>query len=58
VNYIISKGIPAERITAKGYGETQPVNQCTNHTECTEEEYQLNRRTEFKVTKISPEKAD
>jgi outer membrane protein OmpA-like peptidoglycan-associated protein len=55
VNYIISKGIPAERITAKGYGETHPVNKCINHTECTEEEYQLNRRTEFKVIKITPE---
>jgi peptidoglycan-associated lipoprotein len=55
VDYIISKGIPAERITAKGYGETQPVNKCTNFVECSEEEYQINRRTEFKVTKITPE---
>lgn len=55
MDYIISKGIPAERISAKGYGETQPVNKCTNYVECSEEEYQLNRRTEFKVTKITPE---
>jgi outer membrane protein OmpA-like peptidoglycan-associated protein len=52
VDYIISKGIPSERITAKGYGETKPVNECTNNVVCTEEEYQLNRRTEFKVTRI------
>ncbi|RZK75839.1 MAG: flagellar motor protein MotB, partial [Pedobacter sp.] len=30
VNYIISKGIAKERITAKGYGETMLVNICKN----------------------------
>lgn len=50
VDYIISKGIPKARITAKGYGETKPVIKNAK----TEEEYQRNRRTEFKVTKINP----
>jgi outer membrane protein OmpA-like peptidoglycan-associated protein len=49
VDYIISKGIPAARITAKGYGEAKPVIK----TAKTEEEHQKNRRTEFKVTKIN-----
>ncbi|RTQ47495.1 tetratricopeptide repeat protein [Hymenobacter gummosus] len=49
VDYIISKGIPKARITAKGYGETRPVVK----TAKTEEEHQKNRRTEFKVTKIN-----
>jgi outer membrane protein OmpA-like peptidoglycan-associated protein len=48
VDYIISKGIAKERITAKGYGETQPVVRNAK----TEEEHQRNRRTEFKVTRI------
>jgi len=51
VNYIISKGIARERITAKGYGETMLVNQCKNGVKCTDEEHQQNRRTEFKIVK-------
>ncbi|RYF12908.1 MAG: flagellar motor protein MotB, partial [Flavobacteriales bacterium] len=51
VNYIISKGIAKERITAKGYGETMLVNGCRNGVKCTEEEHQQNRRTEFKIVK-------
>lgn len=51
VNYIISEGINARRITARGYGENRPI--IPNAT--TEEEHQVNRRTEFKVTEITPE---
>lgn len=43
-NYLISKGISADRMSYKGYGETMPI--ATNDTE---EGRQLNRRTEFKV---------
>ena len=46
VSYIISKGIDKERLVAKGYGESQLI--IKNAT--TEEEHQVNRRTEFKVT--------
>jgi outer membrane protein OmpA-like peptidoglycan-associated protein len=53
VNYIISKGIDASRIYAKGYGESKLLNRCGNGVQCSEEEHQLNRRTEFKVVKIS-----
>jgi peptidoglycan-associated lipoprotein len=49
VDYIVSKGIAKTRITAKGYGETRPI--VLKPT--TEEEYQRNRRTEFKVTRIA-----
>lgn len=46
--YIINKGgISSSRITGRGYGETSPVNQCTNGVKCSEEEHQLNRRSEF-----------
>src|SRR4030095_14720684 len=41
VDYLISKGIVANRVNAKGYGESQPV--AGNDTE---EGRQLNRRTE------------
>jgi peptidoglycan-associated lipoprotein len=52
VAYIVSMGIDKKRITAKGYGESVLVNRCSNGVECTEEEHQMNRRTEFKVTKM------
>jgi len=44
VTYLISKGIPATRLSSKGFGETQPV--ADNKTE---EGKALNRRTEMKV---------
>jgi len=50
VNYLVQHGIDASLLSAKGYGETQPVNKCTNGVKCTEEEFQANRRTTFKVT--------
>jgi len=50
VNYIISTGIGKERITAKGYGESQLTNKCSDGVKCSPEEHQANRRTEFKVT--------
>lgn len=53
VNYIVSKGVSKDRITAKGYGETMLVNKCSNKVACSEEEHQANRRTEFKVTKMA-----
>jgi peptidoglycan-associated lipoprotein len=57
VNYIISKGVSASRIRAKGYGEHQLINRCGNKVKCTEEEHQQNRRTEFKVLSIAPKKS-
>ena len=52
VAYIVSKGIPKARIQGKGYGEKRLLNRCTNGVKCSEEEYQLNRRTEFIIVKI------
>jgi len=53
VEYIISKGVDRSRITAKGYGESEPVNGCIDGVNCSDEEFQLNRRTEFKITSLS-----
>jgi peptidoglycan-associated lipoprotein len=52
VDYLASKGIDPKRMKWKGYGETKILNKCVNGVACTEEEYQVNRRTEFKVIKI------
>lgn len=48
VNYLILKGIDAGRLSAVGYGETQPAVSCLC-SRCTEAEHQANRRTTFKV---------
>ncbi|MCB0466932.1 MAG: OmpA family protein [Aequorivita sp.] len=47
LKWLVGKGIDASRLTAKGYGETQLVNQCSNGVPCTAEEHQLNRRSMF-----------
>ncbi len=56
VNYLIDeKGIPKERISAKGYGETKTLEDCSKIAECPQDQsgdcacHQLNRRTEFKI---------
>ena len=51
VKYIISRGVNKNRIESKGYGESQPVNGCVNGVKCSAAAHQLNRRTEFKITK-------
>lgn len=51
VNYLVQKGIAANRVKAMGYGESNLRNRCTDGVTCTESEHQINRRTEVKVTK-------
>jgi len=47
LNWLVENGIDRSRLSAKGYGEYQLVNQCSDGVECTEEEHQLNRRSMF-----------
>lgn len=60
--YLIDKGISANRITAKGYGEYRLVNDCgcepTNDSNCSDEEHQENRRSEFIVTSFKGQKCN
>jgi len=49
VEYLISKGIAAERLQSKGYGETMPVEANTINGKDNPEGRAKNRRTEFKV---------
>lgn len=52
IQWLVSNGIEARRLTGKGYGETQLVNTCTDGVACTEEAHQANRRSEFIITKL------
>jgi outer membrane protein OmpA-like peptidoglycan-associated protein len=49
VQYVISKGISANRISGKGMGELEPKVACGET--CTEEQHAQNRRSEFLIVK-------
>ncbi|MCL1938767.1 MAG: OmpA family protein [Candidatus Azobacteroides sp.] len=49
VNYLVNNGISRDRLVARGYGETRLKNNCSNGVNCTEEQHQQNRRTEFRI---------
>lgn len=51
-DYLVRRGISPARMIAKGYGESQPVNECTDGENCSEKEHSLNRRTEFKIIAV------
>jgi len=47
------RGISTNSLTGKVYGERELTNKCSNGVRCTEDEHQLNRRTEFVI--MNPE---
>ena len=47
IDWLVKNGVAKNRLTGKGYGETQLVNRCSDGVSCTEEEHQMNRRSEF-----------
>jgi len=54
VDYILKNSkIEATRISSKGYGESDPVNECVDGVKCTEDLHSKNRRTEFVI--LNPE---
>ena len=52
VQYIISKGIDKSRIAGEGKGENELKVDCGNN--CTEEDHQMNRRSEFIIVSGKP----
>jgi outer membrane protein OmpA-like peptidoglycan-associated protein len=51
IAWLVEKGIDKKRLTGRGYGETKLTNRCKDGVECSEEEHQANRRSEFIVVK-------
>jgi outer membrane protein OmpA-like peptidoglycan-associated protein/tetratricopeptide (TPR) repeat protein len=49
-NYLVKKGISADRLSTKGYGESKIKNKCKEGVNCSDAEHAVNRRTEFKIT--------
>ncbi|MCY7410307.1 MAG: OmpA family protein, partial [Chitinophagales bacterium] len=57
VDYMIGRGVGAERLKAKGYGETKPLaKEIKADGKDSPEARQLNRRTEFKIIGTIPGK--
>ncbi|WP_369999469.1 OmpA family protein, partial [Winogradskyella sp.] len=51
--YVISKGIDESRISAEGMGESELKVKCGQN--CTDEEHQQNRRSEFLIVTGGPQ---
>ncbi|WP_372754512.1 OmpA family protein [Mariniflexile sp.] len=52
-DYLIKKGVDTSRITSyKGFGEKKLSNNCDGSISCSEQQHQLNRRTQFIVIKM------
>ncbi len=52
LNWLVENGIDASRLSAKGYGESQLINKCADGIDCSEEQHQQNRRSEFIVLSL------
>jgi outer membrane protein OmpA-like peptidoglycan-associated protein len=51
-NWLVKNGIEAWRLDYQGFGESQLVNGCHDNVHCSAAEHQLNRRSEFIITKM------
>ena len=52
IHYLKQKGFDVKRVKqVDWFGEKNPVNKCTDEVPCTEDEYKLNRRAEFRLVK-------
>ncbi|WP_281225479.1 OmpA family protein [Flavobacterium aquiphilum] len=47
--WLIGKGINADRLKGKGFGESKLINKCKDGVKCSEEEHLKNRRSEFLI---------
>ncbi|MHC5201362.1 OmpA family protein [Myroides sp. LJL119] len=52
IQWMISKGVNPGRLTGRGYGETQLVNSCENNVDCSDQQHQENRRSEFIIIQL------
>lgn len=46
MKYLMERGIDKSRVTVKEFGESNPVNNCTDEVYCPESDHQLNRRVD------------
>ncbi len=52
-DYLIVNGVPKKRILSyQGFGKRRLINDCTGTNDCSQEELELNRRTEFPIVQF------
>ena len=52
--YVVGRGVPADRIGYKGFGETKLINKCADGVTCSDELHAQNRRTEYIIRAVVP----
>lgn len=52
---VVEQGIERTRISAKGYGESNLLNECNDSIYCIEKDHLINRRTEIQIVGIADE---
>lgn len=53
IDYLVKvKKVPADRLVGNFFGEERLVNKCADNVPCSEEEHQMNRRTEIRVVRV------
>lgn len=50
--YLLGSGISESRVLARGYGETELLNECDDTANCTASQHKVNRRTEIKIISL------
>ncbi|MFM6953073.1 MAG: OmpA family protein [Bacteroidota bacterium] len=53
-NYVVARGVVADRIGYKGYGESRLLNKCADGVTCSDADHAQNRRTEYIIRAIMP----
>lgn len=51
IKYMIDRGIDPDRITGRGYGESELINNCSDGVVCQDYLHEQNRRSEFIIVK-------
>lgn len=51
-DYVVSRGVPLHRVVARGYGESQILNDCVTVRSCDESEHEINNRIDVRVLSI------
>ncbi len=52
--YLMRRGVEAERISTRGFGESQLRNHCADGVNCSDSEHRYNRRTEVVILETDP----
>jgi len=52
--YVVNRGVSADRIGYKGFGESKLINKCADGVACSDELHAQNRRTEYIIRAVVP----